>query len=100
MKKSNKKSIRRIIFLLPFAVGVTFLVVQLLNLTVEYSKIKNENATIKARVKEEEAIATELESVIDKLNDPDYLKTYAKENYLYSEDGTIIIRIPKEDEED
>ncbi|MFV0425068.1 MAG: FtsB family cell division protein [Bacilli bacterium] len=100
MKKSNKKSIRRIIFLLPFAIGVTFLVIQLLNLTVEYSKIKNENATIKARVKEEEAIATELESVIDKLNDPDYLKTYAKENYLYSEDGTIIIRIPKEDEED
>lgn len=100
MKKSNKKSIRRIIFLLPFAIGVTFLVIQLLNLTVEYSKIKNENATIKARVKEEEAIATELESVINKLNDPDYLKTYAKENYLYSEDGTIIIRIPKEDEED
>ena len=38
-----------------------------------------------------------LESEVVKLQDPDYVARYAREKYLYSKDGEIIIRIPEED---
>lgn len=44
---------------------------------------------------EEEEI---LNSDIKKLEDPDYVARYAREKYLYSKDGEIIIRLPDEDE--
>ena len=40
---------------------------------------------------EEEEI---LNSDIKKLEDPDYVARYAREKYLYSKDGELIIRIP------
>ncbi|MDD3392702.1 MAG: septum formation initiator family protein [Bacilli bacterium] len=36
---------------------------------------------------------------IEKLNDPDYLARYARENYLYSKNGEYIIKIESSDEE-
>ncbi len=97
--KKKKKKIRRIVLYFPFAVAVTFLFVELIGLTIEYSEMKRDNATLELRIKEEEAITTDLEETIEKINDPDYLTSYAKENYLYTEDGTIIIRIPEDEEE-
>ncbi len=48
-----------------------------------------------ALLKEEEKI---LESDIQKLEDPSYVARYAREKYLYSKDGEIIIRMPDDDE--
>lgn len=48
-----------------------------------------------ASLKEEEKI---LESDIQKLEDPSYVARYAREKYLYSKDGEIIIRMPDNDE--
>lgn len=36
----------------------------------------------------------ELKATVTKLQDPDYVARYAREKYLYSKDGEIIIRIP------
>ena len=36
----------------------------------------------------------ELNNTVTKLQDPDYVARYAREKYLYSKDGEIIIRIP------
>lgn len=36
----------------------------------------------------------ELKGTVTKLQDPDYIARYAREKYLYSKDGEIIIRIP------
>ena len=36
----------------------------------------------------------ELEGTVTKLQDPDYVARYAREKYLFSKDGEIIIRIP------
>lgn len=44
-------------------------------------------------LKEEEKV---LESDIQKLEDPTYVARYAREKYLYSKDGELIIRIPDE----
>ena len=41
----------------------------------------------------------ELKLDADKLQDPDYVARYAREKYLYSKDGELIIRMP-DDEED
>lgn len=43
------------------------------------------------KLEEEEKI---LESDIEKLKDPAYIAVYAREKYLYSKDGELIIRIP------
>ena len=48
-----------------------------------------------AFLKEEEKV---LESDIQKLEDPSYVARYAREKYLYSKDGEIIIRMPDDDE--
>jgi cell division protein DivIC len=39
----------------------------------------------------------ELKDEINKLKDPEYMARYAREKYLYSKDGELIIRIPDED---
>lgn len=48
-----------------------------------------------SNLKEEEEI---LNSDIKKPEDPDYVARYAREKYLYSKDGELIIRIPEDDE--
>lgn len=46
------------------------------------------------KLEEEEKI---LESDIQKLEDPTYIARYAREKYLYSKDGELIIRLPDDD---
>ena len=41
----------------------------------------------------------ELKVDVEKLEDPDYIARYAREKYMYSKDGEIILRLPEEDEE-
>ena len=48
-----------------------------------------------ASLKEEEKV---MESDIQKLEDPSYVARYAREKYLYSKDGEIIIRMPDDTE--
>ena len=38
----------------------------------------------------------ELKSDANKLQNPDYIARYAREKYLYSKDGEIILQIPEE----
>jgi len=45
------------------------------------------------RLEEEEKV---LASDIQKLEDPTYIARYAREKYLYSKDGELIIRLPDE----
>lgn len=45
-------------------------------------------------LKEKEAALT---VDVEKLQDPEYIARYAREKYLYSKDGEVIIRIPDED---
>ena len=55
------------------------------------SKEKKEFETQLVELKEKEE---ELKATVTKLQDPDYVARYAREKYLYSKDGEIIIRIP------
>jgi cell division protein DivIC len=52
----------------------------------EKQKLENEYNDL---LEEEEVLSSD----IIKLNDPDYIARFAREKYLYSKDGEIIIRI-------
>ena len=57
-----------------------------------YSNIKEKKELEKAnkdRIEEEELLKSE----INKLQDEEYIARYAREKYLYSKDGEIIIKI-------
>ena len=69
------------------------------NLIINISNIlsmKQQKKDLESKIeslKEEEKV---LESDIQKLEDPTYVARYAREKYLYSKDGELIIRIPDE----
>lgn len=58
----------------------------------EKNKEKKEFKEELSKLKEKE---DELKGTVTKLQDPDYIARYAREKYLYSKDGEIIIRIPE-----
>ena len=60
--------------------------------SLSYSFFSNVNKIVS--IKNEEKV---LNSDIKKLEDPEYVARYAREKYLYSKDGELIIRIPDED---
>jgi len=56
----------------------------------EKSRLEDEIVVLKE--KEEE-----LKVDVERLKDPDYIARYAREKYMYSKDGEIILRLPEED---
>lgn len=40
----------------------------------------------------------ELKVDVERLEDPDYVARYAREKYMYSKEGEIILRLPEDDE--
>lgn len=93
MKRKKAKRNFIIISLVYLVLG--FLLIQtVVKTSIElYTKSKE-----KREFKEELSILKEkeeeLKGQVNKLQDPDYIARYAREKYLYSKDGEIIIRIP------
>lgn len=61
---------------------------------MEIKKAKSELNNKLANLKDEE---NTLNSDIKKLKDPDYVARYAREKYMYSKEGELIIRIPDDE---
>ena len=99
-KRMSKSSKRRLVFFGPicifafgyFAFCLTTSVVKIYNLYQEKNDLEKELEVLK---EDEE----ELKIEIDRLNDPDYLARYARENYLYSKDGEYVIKIEDKEKE-
>ena len=94
MKRATKKDKRRIFILI--VILIPLLVLFISNIwkygiqIVKNIKTKEElDLVYKEKLKEEE----KLQSEITKLQDPEYIARYAREKYLYSKDGEIIIKI-------
>ena len=62
------------------------------SLNKEYKELQDDLSELKREEKD-------LKNDINKLQDPDYLARFARENYAYSKDGEIIIKIDKDKEE-
>ena len=96
-KNNHKKTKRRILFLglgsIIVIVAMTFTIgrywVEIFEKYQEKKFLDNELTSLKE--KEEE-----LKVDANKLQNPDYIARYAREKYLYSKDGEIILQIPEE----
>ena len=94
MNGITKKDKRRLVVLL--CIFVPLLVLFISNvvsyISIIYSNIKEKNELNDKYVEilEEEEL---LKSEISKLQDDEYIARYAREKYLYSKDGEIIIKI-------
>lgn len=94
-KKTNKKAkIRIILFFLVFGSVMLYLSYNFFSNVNQIIKIKDEKEDLMnklASLQDQEDI---LNSDIKKLEDPEYVARYAREKYMYSKDGELIIRIP------
>ena len=102
--KKNKFSIqarRRLFFLRPICLFLLFFVaITFISNTIRLYQLNNEK-----KEKEEEYIKQQeksdyLKNEIIKLNDPEYLAKFARENYSYSKDGELIIKIDEKVDEE
>ena len=96
-RKKNKKFRYRVLFLIPLC--IILMVAIFVSVGSYWVKIANkyqeqkdlEKQIIVLKEKEEE-----LKVEVDRLEDPDYVARYARERYMYSKDGEIILRLPNE----
>ena len=92
----RKKQARRRFFIYLFIYSI-IAVILIHNIGSSFIQIYSKNKEKKefeirlAELKEKEE---ELKGTVTKLQNPDYIARYAREKYLYSKDGEIIIRIP------
>lgn len=97
-KKSNVKAKRRIfLFFIVFGAIIGSLSYSFFSNVGKMIEINNEKYELQNKLvslKDEEEV---LNSDIKKLEDPEYVARYAREKYLYSKDGELIIRIPNDD---
>ena len=98
--KVTKKERRRLtIFVLSFIFIIGFTCI---NIFPDWLKImKNKQEITLLQSSYEELLDTEeaLKAEVQKLQDPDYVERYAKEKFLYTKDGEIIIRKTDTDNE-
>lgn len=94
MKRVNNKGYKRRVTLLS-VVTIPLLVVFVSTFSywIEGYKYKKDAAILKEQLEEKLEAEEELKSQISKLQNPEYVAKYAREKYMYSKDGEIIIRI-------
>ena len=90
----SKKSKRRLmIFGILSIVAIFYFFVTLIGYTYSYISLKQEESKLKLELLALQDEKANLKIEIEKLNDPEYVARYAKENYLYSSDGEYVIKI-------
>ena len=94
--KTKMKARRRMLFLGLTSIAIIFVMtftigrywVEIFDKYQEKKMLEEELLSLKEK-------AEELKVDANKLQNPDYVARYAREKYLYSKDGEIIIRIPE-----
>ena len=91
LKKNSKILLISLIVILVVTIGKYW--IDIIDKYQENERLTKELATLKEK-------ELELKIDVEKLQDPEYLERYAREKYLYSKDGELIIRFPDEEESD
>lgn len=96
-KKKNKKVRFRIIFFfIIFGTIIGSLSYSFFSNINKIVMIKEEKKVLNDKLEDLRVSEEQLNSDIKKLNDPEYVARYAREKYMYSKDGELIIRLPDE----
>lgn len=94
-KKKQTKSQKRLVFAM--CLFILLLSICIGSFFSDWSQIitnKKETKALSKEYKELQEEESSLESEVTKLQDPDYIARYAREKFLYSKEGEIILRIP------
>ena len=98
VKKNSKKARYRIFFcFVIFGMVITSLSYSFFTNVAKIIEINNEKQVLNDKLTSLKDAEELLNSDIKKLYDPDYVARYAREKYLYSKDGELIIRIPDDE---
>ena len=92
--KKTKKEKKRLVYISFCIIGL--LVTLVSSVFKDWQEIMDNNSQIKSLSAEYENLLSEeekLESDVTKLQDSEYVARYAKEKFMYSGDGDIIIRM-------
>lgn len=92
--KKTKKEKKRLVFISFCIIGL--LVTLVSTVFNDWQEIMDNNSQIKALNEKYENLLSEeekLESDVTKLQDSEYVMRYAKEKFMYSEDGDTILRM-------
>ena len=94
MRKVTKKSKRRLlIFGIISVIAIGYFFVTLVSYSYSYISLKSEEINLNNELISLQEKKEFLKNEIVKLNDPEYVIRYAKENYLYSEDGEYVLML-------
>lgn len=98
-KKKKKNRVKGRIFLafIFFGLLISMLSYKLFYSISQINDLKKQKLSLEKKLVELGDEKEVLESDIQKLKNPDYIAKYAREKYLYSKDGELIIRIPDDD---
>lgn len=99
MTKKKKKNVRvrLLLFFLVFGSIIGSLSYSFFSNVSKIIEIKNEKVALKEKLVDLKGEEDKLNSDIKKLRDPEYVARYAREKYMYSKDGELIIRLPDDD---
>ena len=81
-----------LIAIIYFVFSLFYNIYTIYDLNQEKNKLEKNYVTLQEQ-------AEDLKIDIEKLNDPDYLANYARENYLYSKEGEYVLQLKEEKEE-
>ncbi len=99
MKKKKRKikgSKIRMLILIPISLTIIgYFFYLLISYPYNIMRLKNEEKKYEQELLDLEIDEKNLKNEIEKLKDPDYLARYARENYQYSKNGEIILKIDK-----
>ena len=97
-RKVAKSTVRRLrVFGVLSLICIIYFVFCLCYEVYEIHKLKIEEANLKEEYKNLKKEEKDLTVKIDQLNNPEYLASYARENYSYSKDGEYIIKLKDKD---
>ena len=97
-KKRNKKiKIRMFLFFVIFGTIIGSLSYNFISNVNKIITIKKEKQALRDKLLDLKVDEEGLYSDIKKLEDPEYVARYAREKYMYSKDGELIIRIPDDE---
>lgn len=96
-RKLKKKAFKRFLLLLPCTVVLlVVLVVSIGKYWVDIVNKYQENESLQQELIKLKEKELELAVDVQKLEDPEYIARYAREKYLFSKDGEVILKIPEE----
>ena len=94
MKKGLKRAKRRLMFLIAlFFVGVVFVGSSVVKTWLQIIDNHHQIVALDNQYNNLLEQEKQLKSDVNKLQDPDYVARYAREKYLYTKEGELIIRI-------